>query len=183
MNTDTEKRLAARRAAKDIINDVFKEQIVGDRESRWLKFAKKIGYNYKDIIIDPDPMVIETDSLEAAFNQASIDYCLKLIVKPLLNRLFKHQKAIREQIDRVVVRGDSESVPRNLMRNLLEEELNVAAEINLWKERFDKLIEAAKIWGYEVFERNENRYHIYRSLEVSFRAIVEDRKNNDLSPA
>lgn len=193
METLTEEQQNARIAAMTIMQDVFTS------ENAWSKLQKEIHekisvyaktnlYLAKEateeaIIVALLLTEIETVPHKASLYQFLIDYCLRLIAGKLLNTLFKTQEATRKQIERFVVRGDSGAIPRNLMRQLLKEEQDVAAEINLWKERFDKLIEAAKIWGHEVFERNENKYHIYRSLEVNFRAIVWDRQNQNLSPA
>lgn len=109
-----------------------------------------------------------------AHGQVLIDFTLKIFARILLNDLFKEQKNVRERIERNTIRAAEDSVPRNLMCDLLSQEKAVAEAIEIRKREFDEILAAAKELGFEVFERNENRFHLYLSLEVSLRETANN---------
>ncbi len=114
--------------------------------------------------------------------QSLVDWSLKAIAHILIHDLFQKQKDIRGKIEDMVVKGKEGSLPRNLLRDLLREEKKCAETIEQRKKDFDQLMSAAKECGFEVFERDENRFHLYLALEVSFWEIARDFKFNLIFP-
>jgi hypothetical protein len=98
--------------------------------------------------------------------QRLIDIALQLTAVRLLNNLFPQQQDIRKKIERVLGTGGVGNARRNQLRQLLEEECKISAEIEKYKSYFNELLLLAKEVGFEVFERGENRFHIYRALDV-----------------
>ncbi len=110
-----------------------------------------------------------------ARGQYLIDWSLKVFAD-ILASLFEKQKKAREYVEKTIVRGENDSVPRNILRHFLWEERATAEAIEIRKREFDELLTAAKELGFEVFERSENRYHVYRVLEVNSLEIARDLK-------
>ncbi|MFH1162205.1 MAG: hypothetical protein V1696_02935 [Candidatus Jorgensenbacteria bacterium] len=108
-----------------------------------------------------------------ARGQCLIDWSLK-VLGDILASLFEEQKSTRERIERMVVRGENDSVPRNLLRHLLWEEKVAAKAIDARKREFDELLTTAKELGFEVLERDENRFRLYLALEISYAETFRD---------
>ena len=137
--------------------------------------------NFDGIATTIELGIASTDFLVKAHAQGLIDGALHSIAEELAGRkgLFDRQVALRNEIEENVINRKkvaSGSVTRNRMRDFLARERKIAVEIEEKKIAFDELLAAAKELGFEVFERGENRFHIYLALEVSYVEIVNDLK-------
>jgi len=106
-------------------------------------------------------------------NQTMVDVALQTIARKLYD-LFKKQKDIRDNFERKVGKSKLGKVPRDTMRQLLNEELKNHQLIDDWKKLFSFLIEDTKNQGFEVFEREENKYQIYIALEINLWKATKD---------
>jgi len=129
-------------------------------------------------------------SEDLILRQFMIDLALKRIAISLVEKkkgLFDRQTAKREEIKKTLKQEGS--VPRNLLRQLLEEEKAFDKEIREKKETYQEIIQFAKhIDGLEVFDRGEAQYNLYYCLEVDYAEIVRDQNSsttvfhNDIIP-
>lgn len=106
-------------------------------------------------------------------SQTMIDVALQTIARKL-NYLFEKQGDIRGKIEKTVGKSKLGKVPRNTIRQLLKEEGENHQFIEEWKKFFSFLIKDAKSQGFEVFERNENKYQIYIALEINLWKATKD---------
>lgn len=105
--------------------------------------------------------------------QCIVDEALRAISRELLHNLFLEKKKARARLNCKITVGYADekplaisSVSRSDLSSLLKRETNLQIEVDELKSDFNIIINAAKEFGFEVYVRDENQYHIYSALKI-----------------